>query len=99
MSDETQDPDPAEEAWIDEVSEGERPCPVCGSTMILERKNDVTIDVCPDHGIWLDAGELERITASIRKRAWVRQRAAARRARREGKRQGVFYGWWSLIGD
>lgn len=41
-------------------------CPVCGDTL---RKDDyrygsgVVIDVCDEHGIWVDSGELERMEA------------------------------------
>ena len=42
-----------EDAWIDESIEGKRPCPVCGNRMHIEKKNRISIDVCPDHGIWL----------------------------------------------
>jgi Zn-finger nucleic acid-binding protein len=43
-------------------------CPLCGSMMI--RKNfrkisGVLIDQCRDHGIWLDAGELDQIRCFI----------------------------------
>jgi Zn-finger nucleic acid-binding protein len=40
------------------VPEGERPCPVCRRQMATEERYGVTADVCADHGVWLDAGEL-----------------------------------------
>lgn len=39
-------------------------CPVCGSVMqkrVVD--NGVEIDFCDWHGLWLDAGELERLLA------------------------------------
>jgi Zn-finger nucleic acid-binding protein len=44
------------------------PCPVCGSLMprINFRKiSGVLIDLCRDHGVWLEAGELEQIRCFI----------------------------------
>ena len=88
-----------EDAWIDESIEGKRPCPVCGNRMHIEKKNRISIDVCPDHGIWLDEGELEAIVTAVRSRGKRRQRSAVRDARRKGKMQGAFWGWWSLLSD
>jgi Zn-finger nucleic acid-binding protein len=47
------------------ASEAVRPCPRCGGAL---RKRDypgstVVMDVCAEHGYWLDAGELQRIEA------------------------------------
>ena len=36
-------------------------CPVCGIEMLVEKVGHVRVDVCDDHGMWLDGGELERI--------------------------------------
>lgn len=44
------------------------PCVRCGSLMFrknFKRISGVLIDVCGDHGIWLDAGELEQIRLFI----------------------------------
>ncbi len=48
------------------VPAGQRPCPYCGEVMDLEKRADlwkqtpvVTVDTCPDHGVWLDQGELQ----------------------------------------
>lgn len=39
-------------------------CPVCGATMQKKTVNHgVEVDYCDWHGIWLDAGELERLLA------------------------------------
>lgn len=39
-------------------------CPECGEPMVryqYQVDSDVVIDECPDHGIWLDDGELGRM--------------------------------------
>ncbi len=36
-------------------------CPVCGGTMKKRAVEGVEIDYCDWHGVWLDAGELERL--------------------------------------
>ena len=37
-------------------------CPRCNITMREREKGDVVIDICPQcRGVWLDAGELERL--------------------------------------
>jgi Zn-finger nucleic acid-binding protein len=41
-------------------------CPVCGADMTLERHHDVWIDWCKEHGVWLDAGELEAMLNNLR---------------------------------
>jgi Zn-finger nucleic acid-binding protein len=43
-------------------------CPTCADEMErleFATVSRVVIDVCPAHGVWLDAGELERIIATI----------------------------------
>ena len=38
-------------------------CPKCGAMMRERERGDVIMDVCPSgDGIWLDGGELERLT-------------------------------------
>jgi Zn-finger nucleic acid-binding protein len=38
-------------------------CPRCNVTMREREKGDVIIDICPQcRGVWLDAGELERLS-------------------------------------
>jgi Zn-finger nucleic acid-binding protein len=44
------------------------PCVRCGSLMARQnfrRISGVLIDICKDHGVWLDAGELEQIRSFI----------------------------------
>jgi Zn-finger nucleic acid-binding protein len=42
-------------------SDAPRPCPRCKSQMRVGVLDGVTIDLCPDHGIWFDARELTRV--------------------------------------
>lgn len=38
-------------------------CPKCQTTMREREKGDVIIDICPQcRGVWLDAGELEKLS-------------------------------------
>jgi hypothetical protein len=39
-------------------------CPKCGDHLATRTQHEVELDECPaGHGIWLDAGELEKLTA------------------------------------
>lgn len=66
------------------------PCPTCQKRM--NRKNfgersGVVVDVCKDHGVWLDTGELPRVLAFVERgglgEAARRQQDAAREAKRK----------------
>ena len=62
-----------------------RPCPRCRTVMLRKNFGDVSgvmIDECPDHGVFLDAGELEAFQHFIAHGglAWSRELEAARRA-------------------
>ncbi len=38
-------------------------CPNCQTTLLITEKKGIEIDYCPDcRGIWLDRGELEKLT-------------------------------------
>ena len=53
-----------------------RNCPSCGYTLrkdVWKFGSGVVIDVCDEHGAWVDAGELERIEAWAE--AWERHTA------------------------
>lgn len=52
------------------VPSGERPCPICGIHMDTLDQYHITIDVCADHGVWLDQGEF----ANILERAYLYRR-------------------------
>jgi len=47
--------------------EKDRTCPECGKKMkkIVTGENNIVVDHCTSHGIWFDAGELERLLSSI----------------------------------
>lgn len=37
-----------------------RPCPICSDAMEIAWLDFLQLDQCADHGIWFDAGELDR---------------------------------------
>ena len=86
---------------IDERRPGSLPCPVCGAAMHVERKEKVEIDVCAEHGIWLNKDEMDEITRAVRQRARDLsesvQRVTNRKARQDGKVLGSVFGFWSLL--
>ena len=41
-------------------------CPVCKARMHHEKVEEIWADICKEHGVWLDKGELERIMESIK---------------------------------
>lgn len=43
-------------------------CPVCKKRMHLRRMEGINIDVCEDHGVWLDKGEIEELMATAKRR-------------------------------
>ena len=55
-------------ASVEQLEAGEdiHTCPTCGEAMskqVFAYESGVTTDVCDDHGVWLDDGELHRIEA------------------------------------
>jgi Zn-finger nucleic acid-binding protein len=56
------------------VPEGQRNCPICQTPMTTQRRNAETIDVCEEHGIWLDRFELERMFLRRMRRTGARIR-------------------------
>ncbi len=40
-----------------------RPCPVCGSLMDVKAGGGVMVDICREHGVWFDGGELAPFVA------------------------------------
>ena len=83
------------------IPEGERCCPICGDQMTTETQSGVSIDACHYHGIWLDNGELKKITLKQKTRLNAKKRKAVTRASRDGKMTGVirtmFFGFWGFI--
>ena len=35
-------------------------CPICQAEMNVGFRAEVRYDICPSHGVWLDAGEIQR---------------------------------------
>ncbi len=66
------------------IAEGQRHCPICHQVMETARRSDDWIDVCAEHGVWLDRFELERMFMRRARRAGRRTRVVAREARIDG---------------
>ena len=43
------------------VPEGQRPCPICSQRMKPQLHSGIAVDVCDQHGLWLDKGEVAAI--------------------------------------
>jgi Zn-finger nucleic acid-binding protein len=75
-------------------------CPVCAASLVRKLRNRVPIDVCEQHGVWLDRGELEEII----QRDWVSfqsgyesiDQARLDEERRRGRLEGTL---WELFFD
>ena len=63
----------------------EPPCPICGNTMQVEKVHRSEVDVCDEHGVWLDAGELEKICRRVQIKGWRTRKGSIREARRQGR--------------
>lgn len=70
------------------IPAGERTCPICVQKLSVEVAYGIAFDVCGDHGIWLDRGELESIIARIRSGERISRKQAIRDARNRGEREG-----------
>jgi|SaaInlStandDraft_1057018.scaffolds.fasta_scaffold24121_2 Zn-finger nucleic acid-binding protein len=81
------------------VPEGERKCPICDDAMETHKENGVSIDVCKEHGVWTDVGEIEKIIGRATRRSRASERHVISRARSDGKLKGAFFGWWSFLLD
>ena len=73
-------------------------CPVCDEQMArrnFERVSGVIVDVCPTHGTWFDAGELEAARAFARGGAGSAARAAfeAREAEWQARQAETMREW------
>ena len=53
------------------VAPGERECPICKRKMLVQGREGLTVDTCPEHGVWLDSGELEAIVGRLRRGAKI----------------------------
>ena len=48
------------------VPRGEKLCPVCRAPMRVEAGRGVSVDVCPDHGVWIDQEKLASFCSYVR---------------------------------
>ncbi len=67
--------------------------------MRTESQFGVAVDVCPDHGVWLDHGELEMIVTAMKAVPPAVRWQVIEKARREGKMQGALFGLWAFLMD
>jgi Zn-finger nucleic acid-binding protein len=72
------------------------PCPACGSLMNRRnfgRTSGVIVDICHQHGIWFDAGELPRVLAFVEagglERARIRTEEEKRAQRPTGAQPAI----------
>ena len=57
---------------VEAQSENPRECPIDGTTMQKEISFLIVIDRCPTcSGVWLDGGELERISSDVEEKALI----------------------------
>ena len=79
------------------VPPGERACPICQNHMSVEVDYGVRIDICREHGIWLDRGELPEIIATIRSREKAGRANAILEAKKAGNHVGTQLGILALL--
>ena len=77
----------------------QRDCPICKRAMVVEADHGISYDVCPDHGIWLDYGELAAVISSIRSGERISRSLAIKKAKSDGQWAGAARGIWSLMFD
>ena len=65
----------------------------------FERNGKVRMDVCEDHGVWLDTGELESIVRRVRSKGRASADNKVSRARHQGKVSGMLWGPLSFLFD
>lgn len=76
-----------------------RRCPVCGETMEFKIVHLNKVDICEDHGIWLDKGELESIISRLRRTKRKTITNAVRDARKEGMIEMWLFGPLAFLFD
>ncbi len=64
-----------------------RPCPMCAEPMDVAWLDFLQLDQCSGHGIWFDAGELDRALANDTGLKEVRELLEASKAARAKKRK------------
>ena len=78
---------------------GGRRCPVCQAAMTIAKRGSIEIDVCEEHGVWLDQGELKAIAERMRQRDRANIRSQLDRSYRSGKVSGVLFGPLGFLFD
>lgn len=81
------------------VPPGQRPCPICGLTMQPQSRQSISVDVCPDHGVWLDNGKVEAITEAVSVSRSLKTRRDVERLCTRAKLKGTLFGWLSFFLD
>lgn len=81
------------------VPHGERPCPICGQQMVVDEEEGIQTDVCPQHGVWLDLGELRTIISRVRSQEIRTHDRAVRTAKKDGLTKGALFGVWGFLMD
>lgn len=65
-------------------------CPLCAATMnrtVFGRISGVIVDVCPEHGVWFDAGEINAVISFIEQGGLLRAEQKLRAEREEENRR------------
>jgi len=78
-------------------TQGDRFCPVCDKTLEVQEKEGISIDVCAEHGIWFDQGELKAIVKRLKSKLVKEYEKAVDKARNKGILWGTLFGWLSLL--
>ncbi len=73
------------------------PCPICATPMPVERIHGITIDACPNHGIWFDSGEVDVLVHRVQRGERITTSQAVAEASRQGKLAGIFLGFFALF--
>ena len=75
-------------------------CPQCEETMGQEKVLGLTLEVCGEHGVWLEKGDLGKVVSGVQEyyRRPVTDYLTKERdqAEYEGKKKGFF--WGMLLG-
>ncbi len=66
--------------------------------MDLVKRDGVEVDICKEHGVWLDDGELQVVLSKARRRGRG-TRGSVARARRRGVIKGLFWGVWAFLDE
>ncbi len=53
-------------SWTTIIIGDDMECPVCKQRMKMEKIESAWVDICAEHGVWLDKGEIEHVIESAR---------------------------------